>query len=341
MLTLKYLLLFWMTVVSVASSAEWMAGPGHLRDLWCKQPWKGWGFWITLVMALATVGVTIYSDFEAKAESGKFKDLLSESHQELAATRTELHEANRQIVAQSRQVSSLVFNVRTSLEGKRRFAKCFTDLSDLDGRSTYEPLICEDGVAVFRYEKQGAAMTGFYFFPNSEVNEVLSGVPMDEGANRRAPGGVLPDDSEVAKAMARFRERKTPEWRAGDVAGERGLRQVAGLVQTFCRYVFRACATTVSETTPPGWEVSFRYEVDPFAGNPCSRVVSVVWDEEFVRSLHGVTMEDFTRMLLERFARAGIAPKIRARDVRALNARIVEAELMRNFPYRRTGTEER
>ena len=231
-----------------------------------------------------------------------------------------------------------MYNIRTSFEGKRRFAKCLEDLSDLTPNSFYEPLLCDDGVAVFRFGREDESLNGFYFFANSEVNEVLSGVPMSGGVGHS--GKIAFDkDSEVSKAMTRFMHRRTPEWEGDGVGSERALREIAEMVKTFCRYVFRSKRTQVLMTKPPAWHVTISYDVDPFATEPCERFISSLWHMPFVQSLHGVRMEEFSRMLLDRFASEGVYPKIRVKDVRGLNKRIVEDESRRVFPYARKEVE--
>ncbi|MGN1046410.1 MAG: hypothetical protein ACI4QG_04875 [Candidatus Cryptobacteroides sp.] len=343
---IKYILLIIMALMSVYSAAEWQWRSTAIKEWWNRKPWGKVGFWLVVLVVVLTILTEIGENQDARKDRASMEaqirrlEEISESARtevqtagrELASTRTELHNANNQILEQSRQVGSLVYNIRTSFEGKMRFAKCLEDLSDLTPDSFYEPLLCEDGVAVFRFAREDESLNGFYFFANSEVNEVLSGVPMSGGGE--CPGKVaFSRESEVSKTMTRFMNRRTPEWENDGMGSDRALREIAGLVKTFCRYVLRSKRTQVLMTKPPAWYVTISYDVDPFATEPCERFISSLWHMSFVQSLHGVRMEEFSRMLLDRFASEGVYPKIRVKDVRGLNKRIVEDELWRVFPY--------
>lgn len=349
----KYSLLVVMTVMSIIGVADWEWNSGFLKRWKEKKPWRKIVFWVVIVI----VPLTIWAEYETNRQSeaernalnGRIETLrqiqeltkadMEVATNELATTRAELRDANRQIAEQSRHIGSLVYNIRTSFEGKTRFAKCFEDLSDMTSNAFYEPLICEDGVAVFRFQRSDDALKGFYFFTNSEVNEVLSGVPMDYSSTANATNVVFDVNSEVAKAMECFSSRKTPEWQTDPAARERAAREIFELVRLICRYVYRSKRTSVGLTKPPGWHIIISYEVDPFADEPCTRSVSLnPWTEDFVRSLHGLTMQEFTERVLDQFGRNGIAPKIRVKDIRHLNRIAIENESWNRFPYRGKGS---
>ncbi len=261
-----------------------------------------------------------------------------------------IEDLNGLVIDQSRQIGALVYNNKTTFEGKLRFLKCFENLSSISSHH-YEPLLCEDGVAVFRFTKDETQLTGFNFFENSDVNAVLTGDPMHHDVGATGGTLILSADSEVAKVLKKYEDEKTPSWSDSPIVRKRALREMAELVKTFCRYVFRGNEPEVktsfyesngkrgADARWSGWSVSFWYEVDPFAEKPCRRHITDYMSADFVKSLYGVSKETFASRLITHFSRRGIHPKVQAKDISSLNAKTLHTVREKAFPYRKQGVE--
>ena len=258
---------------------------------------------------------------------------------------------------QSRTIGSIAYNTRTTLEGKKRFVRCFRELTRLtklnpDG-TVFEGLICDDGVAIYWFRRDNRQMTGFHFFPNSELNRVLSGLPTDS-LLFAADGSLNVDpQSELAIAFNESLFGKTPTAKGNPIEQERVLESIIEELELLLRYVYRAQSIRVEPSTTQdavtrqkrfaGIAISFRYIVDPFADTLVERALpfpKFMFSEGFVQSLCGISKVEFSQRVIEKWRSMGVEPKIRMQDIHALNRICERKEDRRNSPFAKRSLED-
>lgn len=254
-----------------------------------------------------------------------------------------LRAANEALSAQQRSIGSLVYNIETSLEGKRRFANCFDALALLDEQDDYKTLICDDGVAVFSFAKKDDRLTAFHFYANSEINEVLSGMPIDTELKIENGKFVIAKDSELALALEHAMERKTPNYGTDEPSRRLALKRLADHMRVFFRYVCRAEDFRCGDTSRKGglqryaewggWHITFGYWVNPAKEDSCRRSVEFWLSETEVVQFCGLTMRAFSEKLLAYCRSKGVEPKVRIGDIDVLQKRGLWYEERRTFPY--------
>ena len=270
-------------------------------------------------------------------------DQVATAVTQLTNAKTSLRAANEVLAAQQRSIGSLVYNIETSFEGKRRFANCFDALALLDEQTDYKPLICDDGVAMFMFSKRDDRLTAFHFYANSEINEVLSGMPIDTELKIENGKFVIAKDSELSLALARAMERKTPNYGVDEPSHRLALKRLSEQVCVFLRYVYRAedcrCKDAYcvigrgGKKQWGGWHVTFEYWVSPAKVDRCRRTVEFWMKENEVVELCGLTMRAFSEKLLAYCRSRGVEPKVRKGDVDILEKRGLRYEGCSTFPY--------
>lgn len=250
--------------------------------------------------------------------------------------------ANDILTAQQRSIGSLVYNIETSFEGKRRFANCFDALALLDEENDYKPLICDDGVVVFMFAKKDDQLTAFHFYANSEINEVLSGMPI--GTELKIENGkfVIARGSELALALERAQERRTPRYGKDAASHRLAIKALAEQMRLFFRYVYRAenfmCYDAYREVARgqrpwDGWCISFNYTVSPAKNDTCRRSVEFWMEESEIVGYCGLTMREFSEKILAYCRAHDVEPKVRISDIDSLEKRGLRFEERQTFPY--------
>ena len=267
---------------------------------------------------------------------------LAETRKELCTARAELAQANSNIQLQSRSIGSLVFNLGTSEEGKRRFARCFKDISLITERRdkplVYEGLICKDGVAMFGFEQEPERLKEFYFFTESEVNYVLSGTQLEDHFINEDGKVRVRAGSELA-LISQMIEKRLPNWCDDEIEQSKAMERIDDQMEIVLRYAYRAVNARF------GWmrfvgtqELSSRFVAFSYAANPLAKHIHILSAEIEIpkagmKELFGLSIRDFNARLIDRLYANGIEPKVRARDVRGLNARLQNREQTRTSPY--------
>lgn len=304
---------------------------------------------VALLLALGQAYIDNREDQESECRYNEQKDLnaklqarfdavndrLSAATGQVAATQSALQSANEALAAQQRSIGSLLYNIETSYEGKSRFARSFDALSLMDAENEYCSLICDDGVAVFRFVRTDGALLGFYFYSNSEVNEVLAGMPLGSQLKMNKGRLVIQKESELALALERAIERKMPRLDDNPILRQLALDALAERMRQFFRYVYRAENYSQRETKPFGWRVVFSYDVSPAKDDSCRRAIEFWLTGAEVEGFCGLSMRELSEKLLAYCRAKGCNPKIRRNDVRELSAKIKTGEDKRTFPYTR------
>ena len=236
-----------------------------------------------------------------------------------------------------------MFNLGTSDEGKRRFARCFQDLSRItkrrDNPLVYESLICENGVAVFGFaETPEEKLREFFFFTEAEVNFVLSGAPLEDHFVDNDGKVNVNAESELA-IIAQMIESKLPDWSDDELEREKALAKIDDRIKTVLRYAYRATSVNIGWWRVEGTQevysrrVAFSYAADPLAEKPFMLWAEIGIPKADMRALFGLSVRDFNSWLIDRLYARGIEPKVRAKDVRGMNKRTTNRQDNRTFPY--------
>ena len=286
---------------------------------------------------------------EQKAQNATLEKEIREVNVRLASAtgqvsrlQRELDAANGTLNAQQRSIGSLVYNIETSFEGKRRFANCFDALALLDEMNDYKTLICDDGVAVFMFAKKDDQLTAFHFYANSEINEVLSGMPI--GTELKIENGkfVIAKGSELALALERALERRTPRYGEDAASRRLAVKTLAEQMRVFFRYVYRAenfmCSDAYREVARgqrpwDGWCITFNYTVSPAKKDTCRRSVEFWMKESEIVGYCGLTMREFSEKILAYCRAHDVEPKVRIGDIDSLEKRGLRFEERQTFPY--------
>ena len=372
---MKYILILLLTILSVYPQAN-SAFKRKVVKKWLKQhPWKGLAFWFALGIGIWAAVDLWRDDGEHKVQRKEDQSTIQQLRTEIAHSRTDqqkasrdledtraelksahekiarqnelLVEQERSIIAQNRTMGSIAYNTQTTFDGKQRFIRCFKDLSrltDLKNEGTcFEGLVCDDGVAMYWFDAKTDLLTGFHFFPNDELNRVLSGIPMDENfldANGRL---IVPADSELSIALNEALSRKTPPRSDSGPMKEHSDDIIVAELSTLFRYVYRAQHSRFdiayfkdTRKTDGTRFLTFQYLVNPFVEKPHLRTVpNVKLSATFMQSLYDVSIAEFSQRVIAECRRLGIEPKVRRTDVHQLNAIRVRDEEMSNSPFRK------
>lgn len=281
---------------------------------------------------------------DVRADLDANRQDLAGARDELCRTRDELARANTSLATQARSIGSLVFNLGTSIEGKRRFVQCFRDLSRLTGVRgkpiVYEGLVCEDGVAIFGFEQEPEGLREFFFFTEAEINHVLSGTQFRDRIVSKGNEVCVGSDSEWALIDELIRT-KSPMDSDDAIEHERALSKIDDMMRTVFRYVYRSCGTNfgwwrnATTKAPVSRRITFAYAADPLAETPRLLSVELEIPCAELKAYYGVSVGDFNARLIAACSARGIEPKVRAKDIRGLNGRVRIKEDQRTFPYQK------
>lgn len=293
-------------------------------------------FWMTISVTVGQGCFSWWRDYEGEARQNKLSAELKAAQVLLECNRTLLFE-------QERTIGSLIFNIKTSEHGKRRFVECFDDLSRMTEHGDYalrfEGLICDDGVAIFGFDQETMRLVEFFFFTNAEVNRVLSGTRLGERFVDEGNVVKVSSTNELGIIVGLMNERLSRKI-GHKIEQEKAQDQILERLEAVLRYVYRAETISTKWTfnaqgNPCSLLVEFGYAANPLATK--KRMLSAkleLWVSE-LDSLYGLTVRDFNARLIQKCYRVGIEPKVRARDVAGMNAAHIMKEKIETFPYRK------
>lgn len=262
--------------------------------------------------------------------------------EELKAAHVLLENNQSLLQAQERTIGSLIFNVQTSEEGKRRFIGCFEDLSRMaeyrDCALRFEGLICDDGVAVFGFNRDALQLVEFFFFTNAEVNHVLSGVRLGDRFVDEGNVVQITSTNELGIIDGLMNEM-LPQKSGHPIEQAKAQDRILERLETVLRYAYRAETITMRWAQNTQGErcsliVDFSYAANPLAVQKRMLNASLEFWIPELDSLYGLTVKDFNSRLIQKCYRVGIEPKVRARDIAGMNEVHTRKEKTKTFPYK-------
>ena len=357
---MNYILTIILTLFSVYGQANAVTDVKQILDWIKSKSYKKIGVWVTVLLGAWACCCQWKDKHDAQRQHDEDAKRIDGLQHSLDSTANRLEYANAQIAKQaemlsaqattiaeqSRTIGSIAYNTPTTFDGKLRFIRCFKDLSRLTDMKTegtcFEGLICDDGVAMYWFDVEKDLLTGFHFFPNDELNRVLSGIPFDKKLLDASGRLSIAADSELAIALNESLSRRTPSFSTATPTKERSDAVIVAELKTLFRYVYRAQYSEFKEAyfkdvrkTDGTRYLMFQYLVNPFATQPHLRTVSnIKLSAPFMRSLYGASMNEFSQRVISECRRLGIEPKIRRADVRHLNSIRVRDELRVTSPFR-------
>jgi len=355
---MKYVLIIIMTLFSVYPLSESVTDGVNIKRWWLGKPWKRPGVWFAVLLAAATLRCTWKDESDAEVKNNELQHMLTRAETQRERLDTRIAEANDQIKSQSklllvqeqtmseqsRVMGSIAFNTHTSFEGKQRFLNCFRNLARLakfnvDG-TNFEGLICEDGVAVYWFNASTENLMGFHFFPNSELNRILAGIPDDTQIVSSNGNIQTSDKSVLGIAIRESLYRKTPVQGRTQLEKDVSYSCIEEELKLLFRYVYRAEFVKFSDLRFENGDLTgdkdlvFQYYVNPYAAEPRLRTVSdIIVRAEFLDSLYGIYMSEFSQIVIERFRAMGIEPKVGIKDIHVINQKAIASHQRACFPF--------
>lgn len=366
----KYILIAILAVVSVLSSAEMLSKIPHpikaILEWWESKPYMTWQFYALFVVWMAMVAVTVFEDVTSGREAAELnrkiegqngmlaqqQKHLDQQSQSLGTQRQMLAEQQKMMYEQEKHISSVLFNMDTSLEGKERFLRsirAFAHVASIESINTgFEGLVCDDGVALYWFDSNTDTITGFHFFSNSEINKVLSGTSAYGRYAANVGQIALGKDSEMAIAFRECLFRKLPTLPSDRTIKDLTRRQILQEMHTLLRYVYRAqgidfrpiydkeVGGELHGAFTGSYSLLFQYVVNPYAKIKRYNAVGCFdldISKDFIDSLHGLTIAEFSEKVIERFRLARLEPKVRINDIRILENLRLSTEWQACSPF--------
>ncbi len=252
---MNYILTIILTLFSVYGQVDAVTDKKQVLDWLESKAYKKIGVWFTIVLGFWACYCQWKDNHDAQRQHDEDAKRIDGLQHSLDSTSNRLEYANVQIAKQvemlseqattiaeqSRTIGSIAYNTPTTFDGKMRFIRCFRDLSrltDMKSEGTcFEGLVCDDGVAMYWFDVEKDLLTGFHFFPNDELNRVLSGIPFDEKLLDASGRVSIAADSELAIALNESLSRRTPAFPATTPTKERSDEVIVVELQTLFRYV--------------------------------------------------------------------------------------------------------
>jgi len=340
---------------------------------WRNKPYRNGRFWFMVFIVTAMVVTTAIDDYASGRDKNELKSKIAEQNGalknqlEMLRGQSESLRTQERILAdqqemlgdqqklmheQSKSVESVLFNTDTSFEGKERFLQSFQDfarIASIEADNTgFEGLVCDDGVALYWFDIETETITGFHFFTKSEINRILSGSPVSRGLIAKNGQYALGEDSELAIAFKECLFRRLPPLLPDPVIAEQTREQILREIRTLLRYVYRAQGIKFKPQYANGGRgalrgrflgscsVWFRYVVNPNAEQKRYNSVDlfdIVLSKEFLDSLHGLTIAEFSEKVIERFRSLRLDPKVRVKDIRILESSRLVNEWRETSPF--------
>lgn len=264
------------------------------------------------------------------------KVLLAAQQSMLSSQQATLATQQLMMVEQEKSIGSVLFNTETSFEGKMRFLRnfcAFAHAANLKKDNTgFEGIVCDDGVAMYWFDSETEAITGFHFFTNSEINRVLSGTPPGKRIVDDNGNVLIAADSEISIAFRDCLFRRLPMLSDDHIVEEENLSRIMDEIHTILRYVYRAQGVEFKpeyegerggrhRPSKGAYAILLQYVVNPFANikrlnsfGPFDLEVT----KPFLDSLHGLTIAEFSEKVIEQFRVRKFEPKVRVKDIRIL-----------------------
>ena len=340
---------------------------------WKKMPFKIDRFWAVLFIVAAMVIVTAIDDYSSGQDKNELKSKIAEQNDALkkqlgllnsqseslltqermlAEQQGTLGDQQKMMLEQAKSVGSVLFNTDKSFEGKERFLQSFHDfarIASIEADNTgFEGLVCDDGVALYWFDVETETITGFHFFTKSEINRILSGSPVLRGLVAKNVQYSLGEDSELAIAFKECLFRRLPPLSSDPVVAEQTRQQILREIRTLLRYVYRAQGVEFKPQHAPGgrgelhgrflgdYSVWFQYVVNPNAKPRRYNSVGlfdITLSKDFLDSLHGLTIAEFSEKVIERFRNSKLEPKVRVKDIRILESSRLANEWRETSPF--------
>lgn len=291
----------------------------------------------SIFAAVFTILASYLGDMSSETRQRDLDDKLSQAGAALEDANRKADEANKKldeslkvnkglldlVSEQSKSMSSLVFNMETSLEGKARFARNFEALSLLakfdDKQYEYCSQVCNDGVAVFWFERKTEELRGFYFFSNAKINEVLSYMPLDESFISADGTIAVGKEKELFTIFSKCFQETIPQKSRSAVAQLKVSNTIDVMLKEILYYVYRAIPGSASvrsykyedrDLLSEDRLVSFSYYVDPLAQKPIVRSVRIDLTKHFIGSLYGISRKEFNERVIEKFRAFNLEAKV-------------------------------
>lgn len=344
-----------------------------ILEWWKRKLYKTVRFAIIAILAVITVALTAIDDFQsskdqdklltkisdqsikldAQSESLKTQELmLTNQVAMLSAQTVVLADQQKMMLEQSKSVDSLLFNTYTSSEGKGRFLQTFNDFARIASIETdntgFEGLVCDDGVAMYWFDVETETITGFHFFSNSEINRILCGSPILSELITRNGQYSFDKDSEIAIALKECLFKRLAPLSSDPIVAEQTRELILREIRTLLRYVYRAQDIEFKPLYEKGrveklegrfmgsYSVWFQYVVNPNAELKRYNNVSLLdapLSKDFLDSLHGLTIAEFSEKVIERFRNVKLEPKVRVKDIRILEKSRLANEWREASPF--------
>lgn len=298
---------------------------------------------ITNLIFLGTIVVIIYKGWFSWRQDCEGAARQNQLQADLNASRVVVESNQSLLLEQERTIGSLIFNIKTSEEGKRRFVGCFEDLSRMaeyrDRALRFEGLICDDGVAVFGFNRDALQLVEFFFFTNAEVNHVLSGVRLGDRFVDEGNVVQITSTNELGIIVGLMNEM-LPQKSGHPIEQAKAQDRILERLETVLRYAYRAETVTMKWAQNTQGEccsllVDFSYAANPLAVQKRMLSASLEFRMSELDSLYGLTTKNFNTRIIQKCYRVGIEPKVRARDVAGMNAAHIQKEQIETFPYKR------
>ena len=330
LIVLKYMFFLLFSILSVVSSGDAISRISEVTRppfSWFKKiPWRRRVFWWYLLVLASTWGCAIWDDLSSRIDND---------------------EQRRTLYDQTRQLNSVLYNIETSIEGKQRFLKPFKNLAraaKIDTSLTgFEGLVCDDGVALYWFDSETEQITGFHFFSNAEINNVLRGVSLGSPLADKTENPAIGNATELSIALKSYLFSEIPTKGDNSLDRRRNEEEVLAEVETVLRYVYRAEDIRIRPYRrevlgkPTGnFSLSFSYVVNPYAETVRTRSIGPTDLEltgEFIDSLYGLAKATVSERIIAYFRRHCLEPKVRVDDLRLLHTMRAREDQIIHSPF--------
>lgn len=273
---------------------------------------------------------------DAQIRIDDMKLRLGESQDMLESTRADLSKANARLVEQSRSLSSLILNVKSSEEGKRAFVsefkKVFRALDPSNEKIMVQELLCDEGVAIYLFNRD-EKLNGFHLYTDADVNDALAGTRLDPQIFSTSVTTVLQPEMTISKAIEKMTIERTPKREGNVVEREQAFERIKSMLENICRYVYRAESFTLNLDGDGRGFLSFYYYPNPKA-QKYWQGVEVKLERGEMDGLYGIQMDEFVKRALRMFSSRGIEPKVSRSEIFSVNSSALFERRKSRSPFR-------
>lgn len=273
---------------------------------------------------------------DAQIRIDDMKLRLEESQDMLESTRTDLTKADERLVEQSRSLSSLILNAKSSEEGKMAFVtefkKVFRALDPSNEKIMVQELLCDEGVVIYLFNRDDA-LTGFHLYTDADVNDALAGTRLDPLIFSKSATTVLQPEMTISKAIQKMTIEQTPKRGGNIVEREQAFGRIRAMLENICRYVYRAESFTLTIDGDGRGFLSFYYYPNPKA-QKYWQGVEVKLERGEIDGLYDIQMGEFVKRTLRIFSSRGIEPKITRTEIFSVNSSALFERRKSRSPFR-------